>query len=116
MSILEYIRSKVRVTLTDENIKAILLDRGVADGNVDALLLSLQMRELLYADALMLIVTSPTSIGGNTYEHGGFVQRTGSEVIQNTGRFEQIAMDIYKKWDDDKYSGSGNLEWVDNDY
>lgn len=116
MTILEYIRSKVRVTLTDENINAILLDRGGADGSIDASLLSSQMRELLYADALMLVVTSPTSVGGVTHEHGGFVQRTGGEVIQNTGRFEQIAMDIYKKWDDDRYSGAGELEWVDNDY
>jgi hypothetical protein len=116
MSILEYIRSKVRVSLTDENINAILLDRGMVDGTLDASLVTNQMRELLYADALMLIVTSPTSSGGTTYEHGGFSQKIGNEVIQNVGRFEQIAMDIYRKWDDDKFTGDGQLTWVDNDY
>lgn len=116
MTIAEYIHSKVRVSLTDENIQAILLDRGVASGATDAALFSLQMRELLYADALMLVATSPSSKGSETHEHGGFTQKTASETIKNAGHFEQIAMNIYRKWNDDRGNGAGELIWVDNEH
>ena len=116
MTILEYIRSKVRVSLSDENVEVILLDRGVSDSSTDALSFSLELRELLYADALMLIATSPSSSGGQTHEHGGFVYRIGNEVIQNHDKYTKIAMDIYKKYGDDKYDSESELKWIDNDY
>lgn len=114
MSILEYIRNKVRVSISDDNILALLLDRGIANSATPAIELSTKTRELIYADALMLVLTSPTSSGGVTQEHGGFSLKTGNEVIQRVERFEKMAMDIYKKWGDDKYMECG-LTWVDND-
>jgi hypothetical protein len=117
MTILEYIRSKVRVTLSDENVSTILLDRGLTGSEAtDAGTLTAQMRELLYADALMLIATSPNTMGGESYEHGGFSQKTSSEVIHSLDRYTQMAMDIYKKWEDDRYVGYDALSWIDNEY
>jgi len=117
MTILEYIQSKVRISLTDENVQALLLDRDLlSSSNADASSLSAQTRELLYADALMLISTSPNVLGGASRQHGGFSQKDASESINATDRYVQMAMDIYKKWGDDKYNGDESLSWVDNEY
>lgn len=117
MTILEYIRSKVRVEVTEDNVKAVLVDRNLLDSEDDEILnIEQRMRELLYADILMLIATSANTSGGGSSEHGGFSQRKGSEVIHSTDRFTKMAMDIYKKWSDDKYISYESLTWIDNEY
>lgn len=117
MTILEYIQSKVRVSLSADNVSALMLDRGLAGGtSTDAATYDYQTRELLYADSLMLIATSPTSIGSATQQHGEFILKTASESFASVDKYIQTAMDIYKKWSDDKYVVDESLSWIDNDY
>ena len=117
MTILEYIRSKVRVDVTENNVKAVLIDRNLINVENDEVSnIDQRIRELLYADVLMLIATSANTSGGESSEHGGFSQKKGSEVIHSTDRFTKMAMDIYKKWSDDKYVSYESLTWIDNEY
>lgn len=119
MNILDYIRSKVRVTLSEDSIKAILLDRPVdgivIDENSDAASLDFKTRELLLADAYMVVATSPDSWGGSTEQHGGFTLRLGSEGI-NQDKYIRMATDIYLKYNDDRLILGSDLSWIDNDY
>lgn len=119
MTILEYIRSRVRVNISEDSVRAILIDRPIngtiIDEDSDATSLDLQTRELLYADALMFIATSPDNWGGMTEGHGGFTLRLGSETISQE-KYIRMATDIYLKYDDDRLRVGNDLSWIDNDY
>lgn len=117
MTILEYIRSKSPVKITDDNVRVILLDRGLSSQETsDASSLDAKTRDLLYADALMIIAYAPRTSASISQEHGGFAQRTGSETLGSQDRYAQMAMGIYKKYDDDRYVEDSGLFWIDNDY
>lgn len=118
MTLLEYIRSKSPAKISDDNVRVILLDRGLAaDETSDASSLDAKTRELLYADVLMFVSVAPKRSASISQEHGGFIQRIGSENLGSQDRYAQMAMDIYKKWNDDKYVDEDNgLSWIDNDY
>lgn len=118
MNLTEYIRSKVRVSISDSNIEALLVDRDLAnEALVDVASIDVKSRELLYADSLMLISTSANTTGGASFSHGGFSQKESSETFHSTDKFVKIAMDIYKKYNDLKYAtDEDTLKWADNDY
>lgn len=114
MTALEYIRSKSLNLIPDDTLGVILLDRGVSsESEVNGL--DKRTKELLFADTLMIRFTGVLSKGGETHTHGGFTHKEGTVQFGDTRRFRDIAMSIYKRYDDDAYEDD-KMEWIDNDY
>lgn len=114
MDIISYIQNKVRVPITTESVEVILLDRDI-DMYQEAEDIPLRKRELLYADALMHLYTSASSSGGETTQHGGFMHKSGGESMNRIYRYKRLANEIYRKYEDKKFDGTGVIEWTDND-
>ena len=88
-------------------IDVILLKRGV-DFDADISDLTTEMKDLLYADVLIFGATMPSVYGNVNDSDGGWSHQEGSSTINaaDKKRFESIANDIYKRYNDNNYSAS----------
>lgn len=104
LSIEGYLKGKVGFDVDDSKFQSILLDRGITPGT-DSEDVSVQDRDLLYADTLMIIATTPNVIAGT--EKMGDWSSTGQSIsVTDRDSFINAANSIYIKYGDDKYSSS----------
>lgn len=96
MTIEEWIQGKVGFTLTDLNIASILVDRGIVSGT-DATLVEVRVRELCWADALTIYVTSSNK-GSYQIKDGDSGETYGSEYFVDRDEAKSLAIWLYTKW------------------
>lgn len=60
-----------------------------------------RQRDLMYADLLFVIYTSPNKTASHTNQHGSFLTTTGSQTIDKQDSIYNVMMFYYRKWDDE---------------
>ena len=96
----EYLRGKLRFTLSDESIASVLFDRGIDSGTA-ASAVSQRLRELCWADLIMLCAYGPSSGTGEYNSDGGWVHQDGTQNVSDPDDLLSLARAIYHKWGDD---------------
>ena len=114
ISILNWLHSKSNNLLTDNDINVIAKDRSIDDTAEDVSTLTLEQKELMYADCLMAVANTPIQVSKGK-SHDGFDERS-SYTLGNQKSNIRIAMSIYKKYSDPNYdlnlSGQTGLKVV----
>lgn len=108
MIITTYLKGKVAFEVTDEAISVTLSDREISDV-ADSGSLTLQQKELLYADLLMWGSTKASSTTGEKKTHGGFSHTAKSETFRDPADWKIEANRIYKKYGDNKYVSQATI-------
>ena len=96
MLITDWIKAKVGFTMTSGQCEAIVTDRGI-ELTADTVDLTQAQKELCWADALMLYVTSPNK-GAYTIKDGDSQETLGSEYFVDRDEVKRFALWLYQKW------------------
>lgn len=97
-------------------LERIALERGV--GCVSSLEeLTQQDKDLILADMLFILYTSPTQSASLTKQHGSFMQTIGSQYISDKRGIYDLMKKLYAKWSDPKLEDvadmDGGLSWLE---
>jgi hypothetical protein len=102
-------------TFTRSQVKYIVEGRGLADvESVTAL--TQKDKDLLTADCLRIIYTSPTQSASSTDQHGDFSMSRGSQYISDKKQIYKWMMALYKKWGENPFEDEeleGGLQWFE---
>lgn len=98
-SIIRYMSSLTGFTFDEAVLERIAIERGV-DKAEDFSDLTQKDRDLVLADLLFVIFTSPSETASLTKKHGQFSQTIGSQVITDKDDIYDLMMRLYRKWND----------------
>lgn len=114
--IIAYMGSLTGYTFDRPVLERIALERGVQDA-VSLEELSQRDRDLILADMLFVLYTSPTQTASLTKQHGAFSQTIGSQYISDKRNIYELMNKLYAKWDDPKLEDisdtAGGLAWLE---
>lgn len=107
MSIVSYLKGNVGFKIPDSSLDSILADRGI-NTDTDIYDLTVEQRELLYADVLMWGTTMPTAYSGAKESDGGWSHTGETSTIQKADkeRWYNIAQEVYNRYNDPKKAKS----------
>lgn len=113
--IIRYMSSLTGYIFDDAVLERIALERNVA-GVASFAEITEKDKDLLTADLLFVLYTSPSQSASISKKHGQFSQSVGSQTITGKDNIFDIMMRLYKKWEDPKVkeleSFGGGLEWM----
>ena len=113
--IIRYMSSLTGYVFDDAVLERIALERNVAEVGSFAEL-SEKDKDLLTADLLFVLYTSPSQSASFSKKHGQFSQSVGSQKITDKDGIYNLMMMLYQKWEDPKAeeleSIGGGLEWM----
>lgn len=112
--ILSYMSSLTGFTFEKSVLERIALERGVEE--VSSLEeLSQKDRDLLLADLLFIIYTSPTQSPSISKKHGSFSLTIGSQYISDKKNIYELMNKLYSKWSDPKLDNLDDqgLQWLE---
>lgn len=103
-------------TFTRKQVEYILLSRGLQDV-ADMSQLTERDKDLLTADCIRIIYTTPTQVGSSTDSHGDYTRTEGSQYISDKRNLYQWMMSLYKKWGENPFPEDleleGGVQWID---
>ena len=92
------------------------MERGV-DDVTDFAELTQEDKDLLLADLLFLIYTTPTQTAATSKQHGAWQQSVGSQTMTDKKNVYELMMSLYRKWGDPKIEeieeSKGGLQWLE---
>ena len=114
--IIAYMGSLTGFTFEKPVLERIALERGVE--NVSSLEeLSQKDRDLILADMLFVLYTTPPQTSSLTKQHGAFSQTIGSQYISDKRNIYELMNKLYAKWGDPKLEDiadtAGGLAWLE---
>lgn len=113
--IITYMSSLTGFTFEKSVLERIAMERGVSDVT-DYSQLEQKDKDLLLADLLLVIYTSPYQTSSLTKQHGAFTQTIGSQIITDKRGMFNLMTALYKKWNDAKLEivsqMDGGLQWI----
>lgn len=113
--IIRYMSSLTGYVFDDAVLERIALERNVAEVGSFAEL-SEKDKDLLTADLLFVLYTSPSQSASISKKHGQFSMSIGSQTITDKDGIYNLMMRLYQKWEDPKAeeleSFGGGLEWM----
>ena len=113
--IIRYMSSLTGYVFDDAVLERIALERNVA-GVASFSEITERDKDLLTADLLFVLYTSPSQSASFSKKHGQFSQSVGSQTITDKDGICRLMMKLYTKWDDPKVeeleSIGGGLEWM----
>ena len=113
--IIRYMSSLTGYIFDDAVLERIALERNVA-GVASFSDITNKDKDLLTADLLFVLYTSPTQSASFSKKHGQFSQSVGSQAITDKDGIFDIMMRLYNKWEDPKAKEledmGGGLEWM----
>jgi hypothetical protein len=116
MTIIQYMKSLVGYDIKETALLRIATERGVANVE-DWTTLTTRQRNLVLADMLMYLFTSPSNSGSKSKSHGDFSITIGAQIITDKDDIYNLMMQLYKNPDDDLASileeTSGGCGWMD---
>lgn len=113
--IIRYMSSLTGYVFDDAVLERIALERNVAEvGSFSEI--TEKDKDLLTADLLFVLYTSPSQSASFSKKHGQFSQSIGSQKITDKDGIYKLLMRLYQKWDDPKVKEveeiGGGLEWM----
>ena len=113
--IIRYMSSLTGYVFDDAVLERIALERNVAEvGSFSEI--TEKDKDLLTADLLFVLYTSPSQRASFSKKHGQFSQSVGSQTITDKDGIYDLMMRLYTKWEDPKAeeleSFGGGLEWM----
>ena len=113
--IIRYMSSLTGYVFDDAVLERIALERNVAEVGSFAEL-SEKDKDLLTADLLFVLYTSPSKSASISKKHGQFSMSIGGQTITDKDNIFDIMMRLYTKWEDPKAEElediGGGLEWM----
>lgn len=113
--IIRYMSSLTGYIFDDAVLERIALERNVA-GVASFSDITEKDRDLLTADLLFVLYTSPYQSASFSKKHGQFSQSVGSQIITDKDNIFDTMMRLYQKWEDPKVKEiedmGGGLEWM----
>lgn len=113
--IITYMSTLTGFTFEKSVLERIAMERGVSDVT-DYSQLEQKDKDLLLADLLLVIYTSPYQTSSLTKQHGAFTQTIGSQIITDKRGMFNLMTALYKKWNDAKLEivsqMDGGLQWI----
>ena len=108
-------------SLTGFTFERPVLERIAMERNVQDVVsledLSQKDRDLILADMLFILYTSPTQTASLTKQHGEFSQTIGSQYISDKRNIYALMNKLYAKWGDPKLDDisdtAGGLAWLE---
>lgn len=113
-SVIEYMSSLTGFVFDKPVLERIALERGV-DEVTSLEELTQRDRDLLLADLLFIIYTSPTQSSSISKKHGSFSLTIGSQYISDKKNIYELMNKLYSKWGDEKLDNLDDqgLQWLD---
>ena len=113
--IIRYMSSLTGYIFDDAVLERIALERNVAEvGSFSEL--TEKDKDLLTADLLFVLYTSPSQSASFSKKHGQFSQSVGSQTITDKDGIYNLMMRLYNKWEDPRAEElekiGGGLEWM----
>ena len=113
--IIRYMSSLTGYIFDDAVLERIAWERNVAEVGSFAEL-SEKDKDLLTADLLFVLYTSPSKSTSISKKHGQFSMSIGGQTITDKDGIYDLMMRLYTKWEDPKAeeleSIGGGLEWM----
>ena len=113
--IIRYMSSLTGYIFDDAVLERIALERNVSDVCSFAEITE-KDKDLLTADLLFVLFTSPSQSASISKKHGQFSQSIGSQTITDKDGIYNTMMRLYQKWEDPKAKEledmGGGLEWM----
>lgn len=105
MTVLEWLKYDSRYTFSDGELTKIIMDRRInpSDDVYNTPSITDREKELLSADLIFTaVILSPSSTKSLSQSHNGYQKVVGSETDVFQSKKIDIALGIYKKYDDEK--------------
>ena len=113
--IITYMSTLTGFTFERPVLERIAMERGVSEVT-EYNQLELKDKDLMLADMLLVIYTSPYQTSSLTKQHGSFSQTIGSQIITDKRGIYNLMTALYEKWNDDKLEivkqMEANLYWI----
>lgn len=113
--IIRYMSSLTGYVFDDAVLERIALERNVAEVGSFAEITE-KDKDLLTADLLFVLYTSPSQSASFSKKHGQFSMSIGSQIITDKDGIYNLMMRLYKKWEDPKAEElqeiGGGLDWM----
>lgn len=114
--VITYMSSLTGYSFEKPVLERIAAERGVQDV-ISLEELSQRDRDLLLADMLFVLYTTPTQTPSLTKQHGAFSQTIGSQYISDKRNIYELMNKLYAKWSDPKLedvtAAAGGLAWLE---
>lgn len=101
-------------TFTRKQVEYVVLSRGLQDVT-DMSQLSERDKDLLTADLVRIIYTTPSQVGSTTKSHGDSTLTEGAMYISDKRQLYQWMMSLYSKWGENPFPEEleGGVSWID---
>ena len=113
--IIRYMSSLTGYVFDDAVLERIALERNVAEVGSFAEITE-KDKDLLTADLLFVLCTSPSKSAPISKKHGQFSMSIGGQTITDKDGIYNLMMRLYNKWEDPKAKEledmGGGLEWM----
>ena len=113
--IIRYMSSLTGYVFDDSVLERIALERNVAEvGSFSEI--TERDKDLLTADLLFVLYTSPSQSASISKKHGQFSMSIGGQTITDKDEICRLMLRLYQKWEDPKVKEiedmGGGLEWM----
>lgn len=113
--IIKYMDSLTGFTFQKSVLERIAMERGLSEVT-EYNQLEQKDKDLVLADLLFVVYTSPYQTSSLTKQHGAYSQTIGSQIITDKRSIYNLMTGLYKKWNDDKLEAvaqlDGGLQWI----
>ena len=114
--IIRYMSSLTGYVFDDAVLERIALERNVA-GVASFSEITDKDKDLLTADLLFVLYTSPSQSASFSKKHGQFSMSIGGQTITDKDGIYDLMMRLYQKWEDPKVEEledmGGGLQWLE---
>lgn len=113
--VVTYLGSLVGYPVPKEAVQRIAKERGVISVN-DWTEIDRRTRNLVLADILMIIFTSPNNTGNKSKSHGDFTVSIGGVVIYDKSDIYDLMMRLYQHPEEELWEALANIggcQWMD---
>lgn len=114
--IVKWMKGRVGYDVPVTTLETIALERGLLDVSDFAELTDMD-KDLVLADILFFLYTSPTQTASESKSHGDYTYSKGSQTLTDKRHIYDMMMSLYKKWGDPKAvlieDSDGGCFWMD---
>lgn len=114
--IIQWLGNRVGYDIPRATLENIVLERGLSDVT-DFAELTARDKDLLLADLLFFLWSSPTQTASTTWSHGDATRSKGSQIITDKKNIYDLMMSLYGKWNDPMADtvadSSGVCQWLE---